>query len=231
MLAGVVGSAAGDVLVLAYRDASGFVRTRTGTWMTDGVTMDWGTSPASVLSSGVAVSMAMAADASPGLAGTSGAFYGNRAVLVVTTLSTAGDPQLHLYSSPIPLTSWTDHGVIPNSGLYGVRSRPSIEFVPSASGDRLVVAVLGSVSVDTEEDYYFSTVLYRSRPNSWGGTYGWMNLREFFPDVTSTPPAVAFDSRNPLCQRRMRQLPLDISVAMGGEWDPDDAEAVPCSWS
>ncbi len=35
----------------------------------------------------------------------------------------------------------------------------------------------------------------------------------------------------PLCQRRMRQLPLDISVAMGGEWDPDDAEAVPCSWS
>ena len=30
----------------------------------------------------------------------------------------------------------------------------------------------------------------------------------------------------PLCQRRVRQLPLDISVVMGGEWCLENAEAV-----
>ncbi len=43
--------------------------------------------------------------------------------------------------------------------------------------------------------------------------------------------ALMHRSEGPLCQRRMRQLPLDISVVMGGEWGLLHAEAVPCSWS
>lgn len=35
----------------------------------------------------------------------------------------------------------------------------------------------------------------------------------------------------PLCQPRVRQLPLDISVPMGGEWCLERAQAFPCSWS
>jgi hypothetical protein len=35
----------------------------------------------------------------------------------------------------------------------------------------------------------------------------------------------------PLCQRQVRQLPLDISVVMGGEWCPDRAETHLSSWS
>ena len=33
----------------------------------------------------------------------------------------------------------------------------------------------------------------------------------------------------PLCQRRVRQLPLEISVLMGGESDHDSAQASACS--
>jgi hypothetical protein len=34
---------------------------------------------------------------------------------------------------------------------------------------------------------------------------------------------------SPLCQRHVRQLPLDISVLTGGEWCHDRAEAIPSS--
>jgi hypothetical protein len=35
----------------------------------------------------------------------------------------------------------------------------------------------------------------------------------------------------PLCQRRVRQLPLDMFVVMGGEWFTEHAQAIPGSWS
>jgi hypothetical protein len=37
--------------------------------------------------------------------------------------------------------------------------------------------------------------------------------------------------RGPLCQRHVRQLSLDISVPMGGEWFPVRAQAFPDSRS
>ena len=44
-------------------------------------------------------------------------------------------------------------------------------------------------------------------------------------------PAGIENLLTPLCQRRLRQLPLDISVATGGEWCLDRAEAFLKSWS
>ena len=41
-----------------------------------------------------------------------------------------------------------------------------------------------------------------------------------------TPYCRTAFTASPLCERRMRQLPLDMCVAIGGEWVLDDAEAV-----
>jgi hypothetical protein len=59
-------------------------------------------------------------------------------------------------------------------------------------------------------------------------------------DVVSSVPGREADNRGrhkagigagicPLCQRDVRQLPLDISVPMGGEWFPERAQAFPDS--
>ncbi len=39
------------------------------------------------------------------------------------------------------------------------------------------------------------------------------------------------ESGCPLCQRRVRQLPLDFSVAKGGDWNCERAQTEPYPWS
>jgi hypothetical protein len=41
--------------------------------------------------------------------------------------------------------------------------------------------------------------------------------------------AIAECKHAPLCQRGVRQLPLETYVPMGGEWTPDRASAIPSS--
>ena len=43
--------------------------------------------------------------------------------------------------------------------------------------------------------------------------------------------SVVVELRNPLCQRRVRQSCVDISVVMGGEWFTENAQACPSSSS
>ena len=56
-----------------------------------------------------------------------------------------------------------------------------------------------------------------------------MTARRVNPPVAAiVKPAIDSRAEVPLCQPRVRQLPLEIYVPMGGEWPTDRAQAKSC---
>ncbi len=72
-------------------------------------------------------------------------------------------------------------------------------------------------------------------PSGWSGKVQFTHLHVYYAlfvgGAISGPTILLTLRRPPVCQRRVRQLPLDISVPKGGEWIPERAQAIRSFWS